>query len=143
MKPKPLDLEKEEFKMDEVTEASYSTILRALMNDEKEVDTTEEALDIIGDFINGLKDDLKQRIKSACEFYLRYKDKPDLFGTEHPEYFEEMLGYAILTNKGNFKPTKKYNEWLFKLAFKDVYTQPLEDGGQNQLTKWNHQMTGL
>jgi len=27
-----------------------------------------------------------ERVKSACEFYLRYKDNPELLIEEHPEY---------------------------------------------------------
>ncbi|MGQ4892954.1 MAG: hypothetical protein ACP6IP_10815 [Candidatus Njordarchaeia archaeon] len=32
----------------------------------------------------------KESIKSACEFYLRYKDNPELLIKEHPEYKKEI-----------------------------------------------------
>ena len=62
-------------------------------------------------------------VKSACEFYLRYRDSPELFVEEYPEY-TELLNQEF----GYIKETKKeivikrfnyylYNEWLFKLAF--------------------------
>ena len=77
----------------------------------------------------------KQRLKSACEFYLRYKDKPELLIKEYPKYEEEINNFLFwgfpknnpitheLEKKG-FKVrgyiNSDYNEWLFKLAFKDV-----------------------
>jgi len=113
MKSKPLDLEDIEKKvlkeLPMVVGDTYTKI-----SEEKRIEQ------VIKGAIKLTKEEIKQRIKSACDFYLRYKDNPDLFGAEHPEYFEEMLGYAILTNRSRFKPTKKYNTWLFKLAFKDV-----------------------
>ena len=65
---------------------------------------------------------VKKYLKSACEFYLRYKDKPTLLLKEHPEY--ESTEFLVELDE-NFKEDfndfmKKYNEWLFKLAFKDV-----------------------
>jgi len=65
---------------------------------------------------------IEQRIKLACEFYLKYKDKPTLLLKEHPEY--ESTEFSVELDE-NFKEDfndfmKKYNEWLFKLAFKDV-----------------------
>jgi len=58
---------------------------------------------------------IKQRIKSACEFYLRYKDNPELFAEEQFEKFEfKILGNFVETKNGK---KIKYNEWLFKLAF--------------------------
>lgn len=72
--------------------------------------------------------ELKQRIKSAYEFYLRYKDKPELLIKEHPEYKKKVnifeptkiyiLGHKVKRNE--FYDLNKFNEWLFKLAFKDV-----------------------
>ena len=108
--------------------------------------------------------EIKQRIKKACEFYLKYKDKPDSLAKEHPEsrqiialnfntlclnckkelgevcirtwvgwddgdydYFcsekcaEEYKKHLPKT-KNILVPThEEYNEWLFKLAFKDVF----------------------
>jgi len=58
-------------------------------------------------------------VKSACEFYLKYKDSPKLLMRDFPEYKKKVdyfLEGMVIT------PTAivKYNEWLFKLAFKDV-----------------------
>jgi len=76
-----------------------------------------------GEFKNKLKQELKQRIKSACEFYLRYKDKPELLIKEHPEYEEEIDDIKKYSDKAFFREEdiQKYNEWLFKLAFKGVF----------------------
>ena len=66
-------------------------------------------------------------IKSACKFYLRYKDNPKLFSEEQFkirwEYYSD-LGYLVWNM--NRKQWENYNEWLFCLAFKDVF----EDGGE-------------
>jgi len=57
-----------------------------------------------------------QRIRSACEFYLRYKDKPDLFCEEQFQvnwkYYLKTAGYVIVDEEG--KCTDYYNDWLFK-----------------------------
>jgi len=108
--------------------------------------------------------EIKQRIKKACEFYLKYKDKPDSLAKEHPEYRQiivlnfntlclnckKELGEVCIRTwvgwddgdydyfcsekcaeeykkhlpktKNILVPThEEYNEWLFKLAFKDVF----------------------
>jgi len=65
-------------------------------------------------------DDLKQRIKSACEFWLKYRNDPISFFTQHKKLVKRFKSEMIID------PTKitghwellKYNEWLFKLAFK-------------------------
>lgn len=74
--------------------------------------------------INELINEIKRRIKSACEFYLRYKNHPELLVAEHEELIDEMLENKLIDYKHALKGLivygKKYNEWLFKLAFKDV-----------------------
>ena len=64
----------------------------------------------------------KEDIKSACEFYLRYKDKPELLVKEHPELSisEEHFPYPL---KKISMPIKHYNKWLFKLTFKDIFKE--------------------
>jgi len=61
-------------------------------------------------------------VKSACEFYLRYKDRPDLFEKEQKNLIDYDCRYdwdhTFVILKGN--RAIKYKEWLFKLAFKDV-----------------------
>ena len=65
----------------------------------------------------------KQRIKSACEFYLRYWIRPDLLAKEHPEYKKELrkqIGISLSLVEGENVYLLNYQEWLFRLAFKDV-----------------------
>jgi len=71
--------------------------------------------------------EIKQRIEQACKFYLKYKDKPELLVKDYSEYKEEVDKLWLKWRKK--KPSihsakedflKDYNEWLFKLAFKDV-----------------------
>ena len=70
-------------------------------------------------FITRIRDvlinEIKQRIRVACEFYLRYKDEPELLFEEKREY-RVILAHLF----GDDKDTSRYNEWLFKLAFKSV-----------------------
>ncbi|RLC79250.1 MAG: hypothetical protein DRI61_08255 [Chloroflexi bacterium] len=63
---------------------------------------------------------MRQQIKSACEFYLKYKDRPALFSDEQ---FTIRWGYdrgtgTYIVDLGN--EYTEYNEWLFKEAFKSV-----------------------
>jgi len=73
---------------------------------------------------------VKQRIKSACEFYLEWKDEPHMFCRAFPGYRDELrevLGNLWekwwLTSISNNPPKAvwmirlKYNGWLFRLAF--------------------------
>ena len=112
-KPKPLDLEE----LKEMQLKAYPL--------KTEID--EEARKIIIE----LYKELKQRLKSAINFYLRYKDKPELLIEEHPEYKENMIkncsiitcvgilsgGLRLLSNEKEIIMLEKYNLWLFKLAF--------------------------
>ena len=71
----------------------------------------------------------RQRARSACEFYLNYKDDPmrlvrdweDDWDTEFTDVFEfiNRFSYWIGKDKKAWK-WKRYNDWLFKFAFKDV-----------------------
>ncbi len=73
--------------------------------------------------------EIKSRIKSACEFYLRYKDNPDLLLDEYKEIddvLSEEFGEDWLWQFREDKLMRpliklEYNEWLFKLAFKGVF----------------------
>jgi len=63
-------------------------------------------------------------VKSACEFWLRYKDNPELLVKEQnyfSNYWElfERFKYQNYDFRWEFD-NKKYNEWLFRLAFQDV-----------------------
>ena len=79
---------------------------------------------------------VKERIKKACEFYLRYKDRPDLFDKEQKRYVKKMrnavLGkgshwiyYASIVaypyEDENKYLLRDYNEWLLMFAFKDAF----------------------
>ncbi len=69
----------------------------------------------------------KQRLKSACEFYLRYKDNPELLRKEQNNLYNVFGDYIFGNLKGKyFKSSNilgQYNDWLFKLAFKDVFKE--------------------
>ena len=60
-------------------------------------------------------------IKSACEFYLRYKDKPYLLmkeqGIELDLSRKDDIEYVVRTIEGNYE---SYSEWLFKYIFWSV-----------------------
>jgi len=61
-------------------------------------------------------------LKSACEFYLKYKDKPlslyeeIILSEEEKEELKTLLDDCI--EQGLYD---EYDDWLFKLAFKDVF----------------------
>ena len=76
-----------------------------------------------------LLEEIKQRIKATCEFYLRYKDNPILFWKEQEKYrkqFKKKFGDVIIAGE-EMRPfndwKNQYNKWLFKLAFKDVFKE--------------------
>ena len=56
-------------------------------------------------------------VKSACEFYLRYKDNPEDLATEILN--KELWNILGKLDDGTMT-MEEYNLWLFKLAFKDV-----------------------
>ena len=70
---------------------------------------------------------ISERVRSACEFYLKYKDDPMLLLNEYRDKYEEIK----VPEGVEFYPpgvvkcvdTKKYNAWLFKLAFKDIFKE--------------------
>jgi len=81
--------------------------------------------------IDETEKEIKQRIKQACEFYLRYVGSPSLFIVENPSFKEEVKSMFLddySTTKYGTKiwRLEQYNEWLFKLAFKSVF-----DGDEN------------
>jgi len=78
-KPKPLDLKISDSFRKELKEHLHFT---DLTEDEKE--------ELINSFLTEIIDFVERRIKSAYEFYLRYKDKPELLIEEHPEFKEEV-----------------------------------------------------
>lgn len=73
---------------------------------------------------------IKQHIKAACKFYLKYKDKPELLGKDYPFFvdkIDEIYKKRIEAEEAlgpNYEPsssfTEEYNNWLFKEAFKCI-----------------------
>ncbi len=97
-KPQPLDLE--EFK-------------DWIEKKEEEIYEKEGYIDDV--YLNEqIIKEIKQRLKSACEFYLRYEDKPKLL-IEEQSFLKKMMEDLEM-----IKTDPNYNSWLFKLAFKDV-----------------------
>jgi len=120
MKPKPLDLDK----IINSFEADIQSILyvmnKGLPNEETE--NKEQLMKLLKNLLN----QYKQRTKSACEFYLMYKDKPSLFSKEYPELRKKLYECVPLAWLKSNEPDElydweDYNEWLFKLAFKSVF----------------------
>ncbi|MGQ4876139.1 MAG: hypothetical protein ACP6IY_18895 [Promethearchaeia archaeon] len=130
---KPLDLERIErtiYKIIAEKDFPYCKV---------SVKARQEILNIL---LEELIPEIKQRIKSACEFFLRYKDNPDLLIREYPEKAKIEIDYEtaedimneierIIEKYGKLEAQAtirlkiiEYNEWLFRLAFKDV----LEEG---------------
>lgn len=74
---------------------------------------------------------IKQQIKERCEFYLKYKDNPELLIKEHPKYEDEVVGMCFAGwddyYRKNLIVTVDYNKWLFKLAFKGVLDEQKKD----------------
>ena len=61
--------------------------------------------------------EIKQRIKLACEFYMKYMNKPELLIREHPKYRDEV---DKMFSDSGITFVARYNRWLFKLTFKDI-----------------------
>ena len=77
----------------------------------------------------------KEDVKSACKFYLRYKNNPELLLLEQEKLLRRTRAFSKVEKidkrmyelhlDDNYGEEwcdllLKYNEWLFKLAFKDV-----------------------
>jgi len=144
-KPQPLDLEDlKEFAPNLLAKNIMDMIIQGLTRNEKIVDTKEDAIELTSDLINEIVDEIKQRLKSACEFYLKYKDNPELLIEEQKKYYDNLEDNPFLIaifdtlNRSKIidkfdekecgwklyekeKALKEYNDWLFKLAFKDVF----------------------
>jgi len=95
-----------------------------------------QMIEICKESIRLTSKEIKQRIREACEFYLRYKNNPKSLIKEHPKYKEEMIKensvttcvsdgilfgeLKLLEEEKEIIILRKYNEWLFKLAFRGV-----------------------
>ncbi len=60
---------------------------------------------------------LEYHIKSACEFYLRYRNNPDLFEKEMPSYKDDVSELR----GGWYDWDEYYDKWIFKLAFGAIW----------------------
>jgi len=133
MKPQPLNLEELE-----------KTILSYFDREKERLLKEEQERPDLGGYYAGrkeecsvmkrtirthLKREIKQRVKSACELYLRYRDNPRLLCGEHPKYRDEFVDGKITLKEfmempEAFLPEHSflniYNDWLFKLIFKSV-----------------------
>jgi len=66
---------------------------------------------------------VEQHVKAACEFYLRYKDKPELFAKE-----QSPINWKFHLKTQRFVIRKKdkyvyYNYWLFRKVFGSVFSK--------------------
>ena len=109
MKLKPLDLE-------DVRKEVFKWIVGGPANESEE-------------FFDFVMCEVKQRIKQACEFYLRYKDKPELLMKEQEwvlklEVPVNKLGDILEYSRNDWRLVwqnkDEYNEWLFKITFAQV-----------------------
>ena len=65
---------------------------------------------------------IKQRIRSACIFYLKYEHKSELLFKEKREIWNEFRDYVRFSGFDliNKPLSREYNEWLFERSFRDV-----------------------
>jgi len=87
--------------------------------------------------------EIKQRIKKACEFYLKYRNNPNLLYDDfsiNMEYDEPInklrekieREFNYLSDMNVFRIyIEKYNEWLLKEAFKPVFEEVKENVKEN------------
>jgi len=132
-KPRPLDLKKLREKIDEKIKV-VSMLGHLYIDGEYKgyVKDKEPLVVFVGveeEDVNNLLDEIKQSIKSACEFYLRYVSDPLKLEkeykhrlTEEEQDFLEYIKNEILLSEGldSVNLMFEYNNWLFRLAFKDV-----------------------
>ena len=105
-KPQPLDLKA-------VLEQTFEYIWGEDWKDYVRGDIRERFTDAeLYTHLLDLANNIIDEIKSACEFYLRYKDKPHLLIQEYPKYEKQARKFL--------DDVEKYNDWLFKLAFGGV-----------------------
>jgi len=128
MKPKPLDLE-------EIKKKIFERFCEELFGTKKPRDITEwsdigkiggeHGIDAeeIEELVEFTINKTLQHIRKACEFYLRYKDNPELLIKEHPELKRKCKRLNRWAYESEYKPHSnmaEYNEWLFRLVFKEV-----------------------
>jgi len=141
MSEKPLDLDV--FK--EILEEIYKRRLGAGIS-QKAYDSYYEVIKIT---INKIK----QQIREACMFYLKYKNDPESLIEEHPDYAKKKIAilnvfdeptklvslekFIAVIKKLNSEEYSRqiensYNEWLFKQTFKVIFKEVKENGKNNK-----------
>ena len=65
-------------------------------------------------------------VKSACEFYLKFRSDPSVFFAIHPQYYDDFEKECGSLSE-NLEDTACFDKWLFKLAFKDVFEEVKEN----------------
>jgi len=103
-------------------ESEILQVLNWLLTDS----TVSQVVDIV---TLKLKKEIRKQVRQACEFYLKYKDNPELLSKDYNYLNKKVLSFLKPLNEeslgyGSYWEMEKYNEWLFRLAFKDV----LEEG---------------
>ena len=114
MKLQPLDLEEIEKMLDMI----------AIVGEDFSEEGADEVLRLRK---QKFMQELKQGLKSACEFYLQYKDKPELLSKEQPEIAKKFDGIGLPHGDTIYVFLTHYNDWLFKLVFKSVLEDDVED----------------
>jgi len=125
-KPQPLDLKPEDLHnwyLEATKKLNPKSYNKEAQKPYRELSEEQKFIDKF------IRKKILQRIKSACEFYLRYKDNPRLFLAKEADsktvisYIREIqnvLGYKN-PHYIAWKLAKiDYNEWLFRFVFKDV-----------------------
>jgi len=134
-KPAPMDL-------NNFIEEIYKKIKKRIKDRYKPNKFADEWIDIFKDFENIdneleilelIIEEVRQRIKSACNFYLRYKDNPELlidelyyYTNQYSDTYKKLkleIKKWINKIKESYEDSEmydKYNEWLFRLAFKST-----------------------
>jgi len=140
VKPEPLDL-------DELKKKIYVKIKKRIKERCESEVFADEWVEIFNNFdtidneyevVDLIVQEIFQHIRSACKFYLKYKDKPELLVKERPDKAMIEIDYdtaedivkeihRIVERYGKVEAQAtirlkiiEYNEWLFKLSFKDV-----------------------
>jgi len=94
-----------------------------------------------GEIKTAFKKVITHRIKSACEFFMQYRNNPEFLYNEYELLTEEEKAelerfIERLSESANSYETDcasvindimdDYNEWLFKLAFADIFRKEKE-----------------
>lgn len=118
MKPESLDLEwLKKYAPNDVAKADVDMIVRALYRDEKEVDTKEEAIEIVSNLIEEIVDEAKRQIKRKVQQLLKEIDKEE---ENIPEFSDSILKF-LDSKKGKIVSYVKWNVFdIFKERIKDL-----------------------